>query len=262
MAQNVTATTVTVKGINNFRNVAGITNSQGKTLKDSLIYRSADLSALKPKRFSAFTNLGIKTVIDLRTDAEVAQKPDVIPPGVQYLRLAAFEDKGDQLNQARTLVLKGKVNSTDANNRMLAFYRGYVTEKPDVIKTIIHQVLDSDAPVLYHCTAGKDRTGIITALVLKVLRFDDSVIFNEYLTSNNQRKNLINKRLRKTNNFHFIFPKMDIGVLEKLSWIETAYLQAAFDEIESKYGSVDNYIHTVLGISEAKRQVYIDRFTY
>lgn len=261
LAANQPETTITLKGVNNLRNVSGMVNTQGRKLKDSLIYRSAELSKLKTKRFNDFKALGITKIIDLRTDVEVGKKPDNVPPGVTYVQLAAFEDRGDQLTQARKQVLKGQVNQTDAENRMLDFYREYVVEKPEVIKEIIHQVLDADGAVLYHCTAGKDRTGIVTALILKILKFDDTVIYNDYLSSNNLRQKIVYKRLNLAKNLHFIYPKLDIGVLEKLSWIETQYLQTTFIEIDKKYGSVDNYIHTVLGIDEAQREAYIKKFT-
>lgn len=260
-AQGITEKSIEIKKVHNFRNVSGITNIEGKTLKDGLIYRSANLHELKKRSFGAFSGLNIKKIIDLRTKQEINDRPDNVPPGVTYVRLAAFEDKGDQLNQAKTLVKQGKVNRTDAENRMLDFYKEYAIEKPEVIRNIINEVLTSDAPVLYHCSAGKDRTGIITALILKILKFDDATIYNDYLSSNNLRKELVYKRLKLARTAHPIYPKMDVGVLEKLSWIETAYLKATFNAIDSKYGSMDNYIHQALQIDEAQRQVYIDTFT-
>lgn len=260
-AKDNTEKTVAVKGIANLRNVSGITNTEGKKLKSGLIYRSANLHGLKPKRYDDFEALGIKQVIDLRTPAEIAKSPDNIPPGVDYVNLAAFEDKGDQLQQARKLVLHGEVTRIDAENRMLDFYKTYAVERPEVIRDIVHLVLEADAPLLYHCTAGKDRTGIITALVLKVLKFDDATIYNDYLNSNNLRKNIVYKRLKLAKKAHIIYPKLDVGVLEKLSWIESSYLKATFDVIEQQYGSVDNYIHEILQIDEAQRQRYIDKFT-
>lgn len=58
----------------------------------------------------------------------------------------------------------------------------------------------------------------------------------------------------------WVYPRLDIGVLEKTGWIERNYLQTAFDEIDHKYGSVDNYIHKVLEISESEREIYINKF--
>ena len=143
---------------------------------------------------------------------------------------------------------------------MLKFYTDYVSENPQVIKQIITEILESDAPILYHCTAGKDRTGIISALILKILKFENDIIFEEYLVSNDLRKKVINNRLKLANTFHFVYPKLDIGVVEKSSWIERNYLQTAFDEIDEKYGSMDLYINQVLGISESQREVYIEKF--
>ncbi len=251
-----------IKKVYNFRSVGNIKNKDGRILKEGKLYRSANLFKLKPESFKTIKELGIMEIIDLRNSKEIAQKPDRLPEGIVYKNESAFEDEGDQLNQARKLVLKGKVNGNDAEKRMLDFYRNYVTEHPEVIRKIVTEILESDTPILYHCTAGKDRTGIITALVLTVLRFDQETVVNDYLLSNNYRQKLVEKRLRLARNLHFIYPKLDIRVLEKLSWVETAYLDAAFNEINKKYGSADQYIQKVLGISEEKQAEYIRKFTY
>lgn len=253
---------IAIKKVHNFRVVGHIKNVDGRTLKDGQLYRSAHLHKLKRKSFDELENLGIKEIIDLRNSKEIAQKPDHLPNGIIYKNYSAFEDEGDQLDQAKKLVLKGKVNGSDADKRMLDFYKDYVTENPETIKKIITEILDSDHPVLYHCTAGKDRTGIITALILTILKFDKETIYNDYLLSNQYRNRLVQKRLGLANNLHFLYPKMDIKVLEKLSWVEKDYLDAAFNEINTKYGSTDAYIQQVLGISENKRQEYIQKFTY
>lgn len=257
-----TVNPIKIKKLNNFRTIGNIKNSEGKTLKEGKFYRSGNLYQLKNSSFNELGKLGIKEIIDLRNEKEISKKPDHLPENIIYKKYSAFEDQGDQLSQAKKLVLKGKVNASDADKRMLDFYREYVTENPEIIKKIITEILESDQPILYHCTAGKDRTGIITALILSVLKFDKDTIYNDYLLSNNYRKNLVQKRLNLANNLHFIYPKMDLNVLEKLSWIESDYLDAAFDEINKKYGSIDIYIQQVLGISENKRQQYIQKFTY
>jgi len=251
---------IQIKNVNNFRYLGGIKNSGDKVLKDSLIYRSGNLHQLKKSFFNELEKMNINKVIDLRTKQEVAKDPDQLPKNISYQLYSAFEDKNDEMKDAKKLALKGKITQDDAEKRMLKFYTDYVSENPEVIKTIITEILNSKQPILYHCTAGKDRTGMITALILKVLKFDDSVIFEEYLQSNNLRRDLIQRRLNLVNTFHFVYPKLDIGVVEKTSWIERNYLKSAFDEIDKKYGSMDQYIYQVLGISESQREVYIEKF--
>lgn len=251
---------IDVKKVNNFRYLGGIKNSEGKTLKDSLIYRSGNLHQLRKSSFDKLYQMKINKVIDLRTQQEIVKEPDLLPKNMIYENYPAFEDKNDEMKSAKTLALKGKISANDANRRMTKFYKDYVSENPEVIKTIVTEILDSEYPVLYHCTAGKDRTGMITALILKVLKFDNPVIFEEYLQSNNLRQDIIRKRLDLANNLHFLFPKLDMGVIERTSWIERDYLQSAFDEIDKRYGSMDNYIHQVLGISEGQREIYINKF--
>lgn len=260
--KNETEKFLKIKKVHNFRSVGNIKNTEGRVLKEGMFYRSAHLHQLKKKSFDEFEKLGIAEIIDLRNSKEIFEKPDHLSKGITYKKYSAFEDEGDQLAQARKLVLKGKVNASDADKRMIDFYREYVTENPETIKNIITEIMESEKPILYHCTAGKDRTGIVTALILTVLKFDKETIYNEYLLSNNFRKPLVEKRLRLANNLHFLYPKMDLQVLEKLSWVEKRYLDAAFGEIDKKYGSTDTYIQQVLGISEAKREEYIQKFTH
>lgn len=251
---------IQLKKVHNLRALGNIKNLDGRFLKDSLIYRSADLHQLKDLK--KIKQLNIQQIIDLRTENEISKKPDIIIPTINYQHLPAFTDKEDQLNQARKLVLKGKVNADDAYDRMIKFYQEYPTENPLIIKDIITEILDSKTPILYHCTAGKDRTGIISAFILKILKFDHETIYQEYLLSNNLRKDIIQKRLNKAKHLHFLFPKADLKVLEKLSWIEEDYLNATFDEIDKKYGSFENYTKTILNISDEKRTYYINKFTY
>lgn len=252
---------IQLKKVSNFRAIEKIKNRDGKTLLAGRFYRSADFHTLRKRSFKDFEKLGIKKVIDLRNSKELAQKPDQLPSQVVYKNYSAFEDKGDQLNQARKLVLKGRVNATDADNRMLDFYREYATKNPQIIKEIISEILDSEQPVVIHCSAGKDRTGIITALILTILKFDKETIYNDYLLSNNFRNKSIQKRLRLARNLHFLYPRMDLKVLEKLSWVEPTYLDSTFEEIDVKYGSIEIYIEQILGISHQKREEYIRKFT-
>ncbi|MNK42292.1 Tyrosine-protein phosphatase precursor [compost metagenome] len=251
---------IEIKKVNNLRFLGGLENSQGKILRDSLIYRSGNLHQLKSNSFDDFEKLRIAKVLDLRTIQEIEKETDHLPSNIVYKNYPAFEDKNNEMANAKNLALRGKITKADADKRMLKFYTDYVSENPQVIKQIITEILNSDEPILYHCTAGKDRTGMITALILKILKFDNDVIFEEYLVSNDLRKKVINNRLKLANTFHFVYPKLDIGVVEKTSWIERNYLQTAFDEIDQKYGSMDHYINQILGISEIQREAYIEKF--
>lgn len=135
-----------IKKVINFRTIGNIKNIDGRILKEGKFYRSGHLYQLKKKSLKTFQNLGIKEIIDLRNSKEISQKPDQLSDTFIYKNYSAFEDEGDQLNQAKKLVLKGKVKGSDADQRMLDFYKNYVTENPAIIKEIIHGILDSETP--------------------------------------------------------------------------------------------------------------------
>lgn len=253
---------ISIKEVDNFRTLGDIKNIEGKRLRSGMLYRSGNLHHLRKTSFNTIKQLGIQKIIDLRTEKEIVSEPDRLPDYTIYKKYPAFEDRENLFSQGKKLVLKGKIDSADADRKVVHFYREYLTENPEMIKKIITEILDSERPVLYHCTAGKDRTGMVTALILTILKFDRETIDNEYLLSNNFRKDLVMKRIWLARTLHFLYPKMDLRVLGKVSWVEKSYLDAAFDEIDKKYGSMDTYIQQVLGISEEKRAVYLRKFTY
>ena len=119
--KNETEKSLDIKKVHNFRAVGNIKNMDGRALKEGMFYRSAHLHKLKKKSFDEFEKLGIAEIIDLRNSKEIFEKPDYLPNGITYKKYSAFEDEGDQLSQARKLVLKGKVNASDADKRMIDF---------------------------------------------------------------------------------------------------------------------------------------------
>ncbi|WP_430613934.1 tyrosine-protein phosphatase [Flavobacterium sp. JP2137] len=246
----------------NFRDIGGLKTSEGRTLRWGKIFRSGQLNGVKKKELKTIENLDIRTLVDLRTPAEVDKKPDKYPASTQYYKFNAFEEEQDQLAQTRKAVFKGKINAEESVALLQAFYSYYPTEDTEVIREIIHTLLDQDGAVLFHCSAGKDRTGIIGALILSILKVDRETIYQDYLLSNNYRKAGIEKQLRWIKIGRLIYPGLNQEVVENFSWINDIYLKATFDQIDAKYGSMDNYIHRVLRISESQRQGYIDKFTY
>ena len=94
--------------VTNFRTIGNIKNIDGRILKEGKFYRSAHLHQLKNKSIKEFQKLGIKEIIDLRNSKEISQKPDVIPQNIDYKNYSAFEDEGDQLNQAKKACFKRK----------------------------------------------------------------------------------------------------------------------------------------------------------
>ncbi len=253
---------IELKKVVNFRDIGGITTKDNRTIQWGKIYRSGHLNKLKKKDFQKFENLGISTVIDLRTDREINKKPDNIPVGLTYHNYQAYDDSEDMFSKTRKDVIKGRISPEVSNELVQEFYGLYVTHDIAKVREILHTILENNESTLFHCSAGKDRTGMVGAILLSILNVDRDVIINEYLLSNNYREDDVAKRMKLAKFGKVFFHKINYEVIENFSWIKPEFIQAMFDEIDKQYGSMDNYIEKGLKISKQQRQAYIEKFTY
>lgn len=258
----VTNRRVDFKKAVNFRDIGGIKTMDGKTVRWGKVFRSDNLSKIKSREFDKFNDLNIKTVYDLRTDHEIEGKEDHLPAGVRYVHAPTVADNEGQIAQLRAKVIGGEINEEEARAQTLSFYKETVTVNLATLKPTLLQIVNSDEPVLYHCSAGKDRTGIVSALILSVLRVDRETIVKEYLLSNYYRRAKTEKLLRKAKMAKVIKPKMDLKAIEVFMTVDESYIRAVFDVIDKEYGGIDKFIQNQLGIDDAMRERIVKRFTY
>lgn len=246
----------------NFRDIGGIKTKDGKTVRWGKVFRSDNLSKITSREFDRFNDLHIKTVYDLRTDHEIEGKEDHLPAGVRYVHAPTVADNEGQIAQLRAKVIGGEINEEEARAQTLSFYKETVTVNLATLKPTLLQIVNSDEPVLYHCSAGKDRTGIVSALILSVLRVDRETIVKEYLLSNYYRRVKTEKLLGKAKLAKVIKPKMDLKAIEVFMTVDESYIRAVFDVIDKEYGGIDKFIQNQLGIDDAMRERIVKRFTY
>lgn len=101
--KNETEKQIEIKKVNNFRTLGNIRNSDGRTIREGIFYRSGHLHQLTRRSFKKLTHLGVREIIDLRNSKEISRKPDRLPEQVAYKNYSAFDDEGDQLEQAKNL---------------------------------------------------------------------------------------------------------------------------------------------------------------
>lgn len=257
----VTNRNISFKKVVNFRDIGGLKTTEGKTVKWGKIFRSDNLSTLKDNEFKKFNALNIKTVYDLRTSSEITPKQDHLPGNVKYVAFPIINDNGDLLSKMKSKVINGEVSEKQSHQMMLNLYKTSVTDNI-LLKDLIRKITDSDAPVLYHCSAGKDRTGVITALLLSILKVDREIIINEYMLSNYYRKQKVKSMLRKAGVATIIKPRLQTKVIENFMSVDRDYINAVFDVIDNQYGGTDNFIANQLGITDDERFLIIAKFTY
>lgn len=236
---------VRVAGAANFRDLGGYATADGRHVKWGYIYRSADISRLTQADLDTLKSRHIRYDVDLRGVQESAQAPDKLNPGMDYILCPAGSDS---INGALFRQL-ASVSPTGGDSLMRVFYSNtsYLTPRYKPFFDKLAAVREGEA-LLFHCTAGKDRTGIGAALVLYALGVPYASIREDYEATNYYRARE-NERAMKgmVAQAHISEP-----VAKALMSANGEWLDATFDAIRAKYGSVDRYLSGQLGLDEEK----------
>jgi protein-tyrosine phosphatase len=242
---------VPLQGAINFRDLGGYSTSDGRHVKWKTIYRSADISKLTPADLDTLQARHVWYDVDLRGVAESAKAPDKINPGTNYVLCPAGSDS---LN---TQMQHNMFQTRDGDSMMLTWYTNtaYLTARyqPFFVKLLARP--DTDA-LVFHCTAGKDRTGIGAALLLYALGVPYATIEADY-TATNYYRSLDNGRSLQlmVSQYH-----LNEGVARSMNAAKAEYLKATFDAIRSQYGSVDHYLEAELGLTPDKRELLKNKY--
>ena len=167
----------------NFRDLGGFLTKENKITKFNLLYRSDKFDAISEKDIETFKKIGLKTIIDFRSDQEVQKYPDIVPEFMEYHRILLMEKN---LQGAKDGFYKS----------MKVRYEEIIKYDQDNIKKIfelIDEKLD-EGGIVFHCSAGKDRTGVTAALLLMLFGVQNSDIVADYETSFSYNEELYKKR--------------------------------------------------------------------
>jgi protein-tyrosine phosphatase len=181
---------VPLEGALNFRDLGGYSGAGGRTVRWGLVYRSDALHELTPPDLERIQALRLKAIYDLRRSVERSRQPTVIPAdhGHRTIHLVVGDDPDDTNSPDMIeLILAGELKEADD-----AFVAGVYVEMlaagaPTFGRLLTHLTEDDGLPALFHCAAGKDRTGIAAALLLSVLGVDEDVVLDDYELSTKYR---------------------------------------------------------------------------
>ncbi len=232
---------VNVQGALNFRDLGGYTTADGHHVKWHVLYRSADISKLTPADLDTLNTRHIVYDVDLRGVQESAKAPDKLNAGTDYILCPAGSDS---LNAAMFKNLAGMTSGGDS--MMMVWYANtaYLTARYKPFFGKLFVVPSGDA-LLFHCTAGKDRTGIAAALLLYALGVPYETIRQDYAATNYYRASDNDRAISSMTAMHIGEP-----VVRAMMSANPQYLDAAFDAIRRQYGSIDNYLQQQLGLDQ------------
>lgn len=234
-----------MKGGYNFRDLGGMESKNKKTIKWGKIFRSDDLQNLLPDDIIYLASIPINAIADLRTQGESKQAPDKLPPSVR--RIYPLSITSGNLSPERITSYLGR---DDMDTMMMDMNRSFVTE-PDCLENfriLFHILQDkTNLPLLYHCSAGKDRAGMATALILFSLGIPEQTIIQDYMLS---RKYLAGK-------YSMIIKKYP--QTKPLFTVKPEYLKAGIDQIKKDHKTIDAFLTKTLNVDIHKMQhIYLE----
>ncbi len=233
-------------GATNFRDLGGYTGQDGRQVAWRRIFRSDHLAALTPDDQARLAALGIARTVDFRGERERAQLAYLLP-AVEHHQLAI---EPTVVQRAIELQREGRaLTAQDAVALMQETYRGFVHENAPRFAEFFCILLAKDTPLVFHCTAGKDRTGFAAALILLTLGVPRDVVMRDYLLTNDLYRR----------------PAMAEGhapeeVLAVLWRVQAEFLDAALHKVDQDYGGLQTYLVDVLGVDSAAQRELSGRY--
>ena len=247
------------QGIRNFRDLGGYRTKAGHHIKWGKLFRSGQLSDLTPKDQGDFKALGIKLICDFRYESEQHRAPTKIEDseGVYILNLPI---KTGSFRSFFESIGVSEPGYEDMLEGMKEIYRNFVNEQTDHYANMFHHILETGNSTLIHCSAGKDRTGFGAAMILAALGVDKDIIMADYLLSAQYFSANEALAILEKNGSNSGGPKYDLDVFRPVYEVYPEYLLTAFEEIEQKFNSIDQYITDALGITPEIRQALKDKY--
>lgn len=239
----------------NFRDFGGLTMEDGRVIKQGLLYRSGALGKLQEEELEIVKQLGIRKILDLRSDREVKRIPDPTIPGAQYQQYSSVVRGHEEIDFSPE-------GFKDTNQlEVIKQYYAQLLYANESYHILVHDLKAHTVPYLFHCASGKDRTGVAAMLVLMIFGASKETILEEYLKSNEYRAENIAHAfaIRKeevTGNPHLEeLLQMQFGVTKEVG-------QRVIDTVIDRYGSFEQYLFEEydLGIGDVRslRQFYLE----
>lgn len=239
---------IQLEKIKNFRDLGGTPCADGKVLKKGLFLRGTGLCGASEHDIAVLRDEAhLRTLIDLRTSYERMEAPDGTYPGIRFEHMPIFKE--DVIGVSHDRESDRKLEREDVLPDMLQIYRDMMNEHcitrfGDVVRRML-SAPDEEFGFLFHCTEGKDRTGIIAALLLEILGADRETIMADYTLTNE-----VNRHKSEAAYVRILRDKHNQALAERIREAFLAkeeYLQVLFDYID-ECGGITPFMTEHLGI--------------
>ncbi|MBQ9546183.1 MAG: tyrosine-protein phosphatase [Bacteroidales bacterium] len=247
----------------NARDLGGLRTTDGRTIKHGRLFRSAVLASASENDVAFLRDeLGINSVVDLRTAYEVNRKPDIAIEGTEFINMPIVDKRNnfwmEMLKHPGTLPekIQSFARSAISKRMMSHMYTGFVMDEFCQLQyaAFLERLIDegSNKNILWHCSQGKDRTGLISAFLMFALGCNRDTVVEEFALTNYYYKEVVDEALRQL--YDSGGDKNDASVIEALLGVRVDYFEAALDHIDLQFGSMENYLSDVLVLTTENRK--------
>ncbi len=242
-----------LEGGRNFRDLGGYATESGERVAWGKVYRSGVMSGLTSGDYDYLDGLGIKVICDLRTAEERTNEPtNWAATPVETLTFPDPLSDGQSLLGA--VFQKPDLTPDDVKAAMSGFYRDMLVQQDDAYTAMFDALAAGQTPLAFHCTAGKDRTGVGAALLLAALGVPEATIVEDYILSDklvDYRKelDLDNATTAETDPYAFL-RKLPPEIVAPLLLSDASYISAALEEARTKHGSLIGHIQSEYDVTD------------
>jgi protein tyrosine/serine phosphatase len=241
---------VRLEGVENFRDYGDYATTAGRRLKKGRLYRSASHARATDNDLAVIDSLGLAVIVDLRRPGERERDPARRSPAFAGQVIVNDEGESDAEDPWWTFVKSSDLSPEAFRDYLVNYYREapYKSRHLDLFSRYFRVLADADGPVLIHCAAGKDRTGVLAALTHRLAGVAEDDIVSDYLLTNNPermaaRAPMVAQVIQETTGR----TPTDAAIRAAIG-VEAEYLAEAFGAIEARHGSVEDYLRDGLGV--------------
>ena len=273
----------------NLRDLGGLATIDGQRVRAGRLFRSGHLSELDRAEAAILGGLGLRTIIDLRRPSEVADFPTPDLDGVDRLWMSVspedsefavaanllFGEQPERVNTAEdsgfavatNLLFGNQPEQVDIATMLEGYFRNTVTNRLDGYRPVFEAATDPDRqPLLFHCMGGKDRTGFVAGVLLRLLGVGQEEVMADYLLTNEilgdrmaRRADQARQRIAQRSGVEpDQVDERHLEGIRAMLYTRPSFLQASFDAVTDKFGTWETFRRDGLGIDDARFSAFLD----
>ncbi len=235
-----------LEGGRNFRDLGGYRAQDGRSVKWGMIFRSGSMARLTQADWDQLRARGVRSLCDFRTTRERETEPFAWADaeGLHYWA----RDYETSFAELRKTMQSGFATGEEARAGMMAGYRRLPYDQAEGYRQVFAHLKAGEVPIIFNCSAGKDRAGTAAALVLSALGVPRAVVMEDFALTNEVAQL---HRMLNGSNARGSLSTQPPEVAEAILHADPAYISAALDAIEGEHGSVEGYLRDLMAVSAA-----------